>query len=216
MKKSAFNKETILVFHCSSKGLECYGEGTIGDHISDLFPPCDEDGNEIEGEYKDESGNGVGLTTADVCTGLGLIDIDGPNNSTYTMQLKHISYRDKEAWAAVHHSDSFTAENIVLYFCEGESKEHIAAICGELDYELEEDEDEEILDMNKAEKLTQTLISALGEDIATMEAAMAALRLSIGLVTCFTVADEKGSKKERVIYFFKGAVSATVNDLNIE
>lgn len=137
-RKSYFSAETILAFRCKNQHLECMGEGKIGDYTSDLFSPCDEDGNEIDGEYTDESGNGVGLTTADVRSGIGTIDIDGVYDTIYTVRLGSISYTDKEAWAAVKHSDSFTAENVVLFFLNGESDEHIAAICGELDVNAED------------------------------------------------------------------------------
>ena len=138
-RKSCFSAETILAFRYKNQQLECLGEGRIGDYTDELFPPCDENGNEIEGEYTDDSGNGVGLTTADVRSGIGTIDIDGVYDTIYTVRLGSISYTDKEAWAAVKHSDSFTAENVVLFFLDEESREHIAdMICGELGVNVED------------------------------------------------------------------------------
>ena len=149
MKKNLyFTAETIIAFQISGGGgnrrsIDCLGEGKIGDYTADLFAPTDEEGNPTEGEYTDETGNGVGLTIAEERTGIGRIDIDGDYNTIYTRKLANIEYTDEEARAMVHHSDGFTREQAILYFISDETREHTEAILAELD--IDEDEWDEYL-----------------------------------------------------------------------
>lgn len=123
MNKSFFTDETIIAFHIGRGGvynnpnfLTCLGEHKIGDFIDDLFPPTDDEGNEIEGEYTDDCGNLVDLTTSDVKSGIGRINIDEEYDTTYTEKLGDIHPYSREAYAMVNESDSFTKEQAILYF----------------------------------------------------------------------------------------------------
>ena len=144
MKKTLFfNEETIVAFRINGGGgnrrrVSCLGEHKISDFTDDLFSPVDEEGNEIEGEYHDECGNGVGLTTEEARTGIGRIDIDGDYDTTYTLKLGDINYDDEEARAMVQESDLFTAEQAILYFINGESRQNAEAILGELGVDMDE------------------------------------------------------------------------------
>lgn len=152
-QKSFFTADTIIAFHIGRGGrfhnqgyCTILGEHSINDFTNDLFSPMDEDGNEIEGEFRDDSGNGVGLTTDEARTGIGCIDIDGDYDTTYTIRISDIDIYGREGEAIRHalnnnDGDSFAAENIVRYLCEGESETSIDAILSELDLEREEIEE---------------------------------------------------------------------------
>lgn len=131
-----FDENTIVAFKISNGGkLSCLGEHQIGEFTSDLI--------EKDGEYYDDSMNSVGLTVEEEATGIGRIDIDGVYDTVYTKYLADIDYTDREAWALVHDADSFTAEQAVLYFINGESAEHAESICAELDVDYSDYCDEE-------------------------------------------------------------------------
>lgn len=136
MKKLFFSAETILAFEYSGRGTKCLGEHKIDDYLEDLFPPIDEDGNEIEGEYTDDSGNLVGLTTEDVKTGIGTIRIDGPH-CIYAKKLGDISFDSAEARSMVR-SDGFMREQAILYFVHGETPTARKVILSELDVDMDE------------------------------------------------------------------------------
>lgn len=152
-KNLYFNEETIVAFQIYGGGgnnrkVRCLGEAKIGDFISeyDLCYPTDEDGNDIEGEFTDCNGNGVGLTTEEVRTGIGCINYDGEYDTVVTVRLGEIEYTSKEAYAMVNDSDHFTAEQAVLYFINGESIENAEQIINEIGADVEdffEDDEEE-------------------------------------------------------------------------
>ena len=111
-----------------------------------MYAPTDEDGNEIEGEYTDCNGNGVGLTIEEVRTGIGCINNDGDYDTVVTVRLGEIEYTSEEAYAMVNDSDLFTAEQAVLYFINGERYENAEQIINELGADVEdffEDNEEE-------------------------------------------------------------------------
>lgn len=149
--KTYLNENSVIAFKIYGGGgnrrkLVCLGEHKIGDFTDDLFSPVDEEGNDIEGEYIDEAGNPVGLTTEDVRNGIGCIDIDGEYNTTYTKHLGDIDYDSDEAHAMVHKYSELNEDWVVGYFCNGKSEEAAKAIIGELGLDIEdyfEDEDEE-------------------------------------------------------------------------
>lgn len=63
------------------------GEHKIGEFIDDYNLYL----NEEEGEYYDDGGNSVGLTSAEVESGVGSIDYDGQYNTTYTTEINTYS-----------------------------------------------------------------------------------------------------------------------------
>lgn len=147
MKKELFfNDETIIAFHIGRGGkynnqgfLTCEGEHKIGDFTDGLFSPTDEDGDEIDGEYTDDCGNGVGLTTEDVRSGIGTINIDGEYDTTYTTTMGEIDPNGKEAYAMVNYSDPFTSEQAIMYFMsEIKNEEAKKQLLADLDVEQEE------------------------------------------------------------------------------
>lgn len=151
-KKSWFNENTIIAFHIGRGGrfnnsgyCTILGEHNINDFTGDLFSPMDEEGNELEGEFTAENGSGVGLTTAEARTGIGRIDLDGEYDTTYTIFLRDLDINRREGEAlrnAFEHNDGDTwaAENIVRWLCEGESDTSIDCILNTLDLEREEQE----------------------------------------------------------------------------
>ena len=149
--KTYLNENSVIAFKIYGGGgnrrkLACLGEHKIGDFTDDLWSPVDEEGNDIEGEYKDDAGNPVGLTTEDVRTGIGRIDIDGEYNTIYTKRLGDIAYDSEEAYAMAQTISDICEEWVVGYFCNGESDEAAKAIIGELGLDIDdyfEDEDEE-------------------------------------------------------------------------
>lgn len=142
------NENSIITFRIYGGGgnrrqVCIMDERPISDYTSDLFSPCDEEGNEIEGEYTDECGNGVGLTTAEARTGIGRIDIDGDYDTYYAIRVKDVDiYGDEGEAIRNDRSNSFVTEQLVLWLCQGESESAIDAILGELDYEREEEEED--------------------------------------------------------------------------
>lgn len=122
-KEMFFTEETIIAFHIGRGGkynnagfVTCLGEGKIGDYTDGIYAPTDDDGEEIDGEYTDDCGCGVGLTTEEVKSGIGTICIDGEYDTTYTQQLGDIDPYSKEAYAMVNYSDDFIREQAILYF----------------------------------------------------------------------------------------------------
>lgn len=114
---------TIVAFHIyggggNRKRLECLGEHPIGYFTDDLWFPMDENDNIIPGELKDDAGNSVGLTTEDIKTGLGTIDIDGDYNTIYTKLAKSIDPESPEAYAIMHSHD-ISAPHWWSYFTDG-------------------------------------------------------------------------------------------------
>lgn len=156
-KESYLNEESIIAFHIGRGGrfynpgyCTIKGEYDIRYYFNtlNLFVPTDDEGNEIEGEIYAGDGNGVGLTTSELETGIGKIDIDGEYNTTYTIRLKDIDIYGREGEAirnALNHNDgdSWTAENIVRWLCEGEDQLHIDCILEQLDLEEESDEEDD-------------------------------------------------------------------------
>lgn len=135
--KTHLNANSVIAFHIYGGGgnrrrIECLGEHKIGDFIDDLFEPENEGG-----EYRDESGNGVGLTEADVKSGIGCIDIDGEYDTTYTKRLGNIEYTDEEAHSMAHCSD-IAEEWVVGYYCSNENDENAKAIIGELGLDIDD------------------------------------------------------------------------------
>jgi hypothetical protein len=145
--RTYLNENSVIAFKIYGGGgnrrkIACLGEHKIGDFIDDLWAPTDEEGNEIEGEYRTDTGNLVGLTTEDVRNGIGRIDIDGEYNTIYTKRLGDIDYTDEEAYAMAQ-SAEFIEEWVVGYFCNGESDENAKAIIGDLGLDVWEYFDED-------------------------------------------------------------------------
>ena len=71
-----------LKFRDESSGIgSCY-------EMEQLFPPCFKNGKERKtGEYKDDQGNGVGLTVEMVKSGIGEINLDREFDTVYTKFL---------------------------------------------------------------------------------------------------------------------------------
>lgn len=150
--KTYLNENSVIAFKIYGGGgnrrrLACLGEHKIGDFIDDLWAPTDEEGNEIEGEYRTDTGNPVGLTTEDVRSGIGRIDIDGEYNTIYTKRMGDITYDSEEAYAMAHSTCEISDDWVVGYFCNGETDENAKAIIGELGLNLweyfDEDDDNE-------------------------------------------------------------------------
>lgn len=147
-----FTEETIIAFHIGRGGkynnagfVTCEGEKKIGDYTDGLYAPTNDDGEEIDGEYTDDCGCGVGLTTEEVKSGIGTICIDGEYDTTYTLQLSDIDPYSKEAYAMVNYSDSrFTREQAILYFLSEinneDAKKQLLA-----DFDVDKDEWEEYI-----------------------------------------------------------------------
>ncbi len=144
--KNYLTDNTIVAFHVSGGGgnrrqLECLGEHMIGDFIDDdLWAPVDEDGNEIEGEYMDNNGNPVGLTTAMVRSGLGIINLDGDYDTYYTKRLGDIKYTDEEAYAMANswRNSDITEEDVVAYYCQDQSEEMCKVIIKKLGLNIDD------------------------------------------------------------------------------
>ena len=135
--KTYLNANSVIAFHIYGGGgnrrrIKCLGEYKIGDFTDDLFEPENEGG-----EYRDDSGNGVGLTEAEVRSGIGCIDIDGDYDTIYTKRLGDIKYTDEEAYAMAQSSE-LSEEWVVGYFCNGESDEKAKAIIGKLGLDVED------------------------------------------------------------------------------
>lgn len=140
--KTYLNENSVIAFHVYGGGgnrrrIECLGEHKIGEFTDDLWAPVDEYGIEIEGEYRTDTGNPTGLTTAMVKSGIGRIDIDGDYDTIYTKRLGDIKYTDEEAYAMAQSSE-LSEEWVVGYFCNGESDEKAKAIIGKLGLDVED------------------------------------------------------------------------------
>ena len=140
--KTYLNENSVIAFKIYGGGgnrrkLACLGEHTIGDFTGDLWAPTDEEGNEIEGEYRTDN-YPVGLTTADVRSGIGRIDIDGEYNTIYTKRLGDIEYTSEEAYAMVNNYSELIEEWVVGYYCNGESDENAKAIISELGLDVDD------------------------------------------------------------------------------
>lgn len=96
---SMYGKETLLHFHVGRGGRffnpgQITFEGIVSgiDSIPsfcNLFGQIDEEGNELPGEweYRDECGNGVGLTNTELKSGVGHIVFDPGYNEDYVIRL---------------------------------------------------------------------------------------------------------------------------------
>jgi hypothetical protein len=84
-------ENTIVAFHVGrggrfhNAGFKTFiGEKKISDFTDDLFIKDRENGKFCTPEYTDGGGNPVGLTVKEAETEIGIIDIDGGYNTTYT------------------------------------------------------------------------------------------------------------------------------------
>ena len=91
--------KTIVAFHIGRGGIfynpgyiSFIGEKTISDFVDNLFLSEEEE----EKEFLDGNGNSVGLTLADVESGIGTINIDGGYDTTYTCYLTDCSDSELE------------------------------------------------------------------------------------------------------------------------
>ena len=126
-------KKTILEFkigkidakgkcHQNGGGLKFIGESKgIGssDAMDQLFPPCFKNGEERKtGEYKDDQGNGVGLTVEMVKSGIGEINFDREFDTVYTKYLDE-KLTEKEI-QAIFNSGTWLLDELLKYFTQSE------------------------------------------------------------------------------------------------
>lgn len=106
---SMYGKDTLLHFHVG-RGGSFYNPGQITfegivsgiDSIPpfcNLFGQKDEEDNELPGEweYKDECGNGVGLTNTEAKSGVGHIVFDTGYNEDYVIRLADCGEKEIDA-----------------------------------------------------------------------------------------------------------------------
>ncbi len=104
-----YGNDTLLWFHIG-RGGQFYNPGYISfegickgiDSIPsfcELFSQCDEEGNDLQGEweYKDETGDGVGLTSTDVKSGVGHIVLERGYNEDYVIRLGNCGDEEVDA-----------------------------------------------------------------------------------------------------------------------
>lgn len=123
-----FTDNTILAFKIYGGGgnrrrVKCLGEYPIGHFTYDLFLDCDEEGNIVGTEYKDDSGNFVGLTVEQEKTGIGRIDIDGDYNTIYTKRCIDIDCDSTEAYAIMKDCADVEAAEFWQYITDGVTDE---------------------------------------------------------------------------------------------
>ena len=94
-----YGKDTLLHFHVGIGGMSFKPyhitfQGVVDGikdtpHFDELFDQIDEEGNEMPGEweYKDECGNGVGLTNIEANAGVGRIIFERGYNEDYVIKL---------------------------------------------------------------------------------------------------------------------------------
>ena len=87
--------ETIVAFHIGRGGRfynpghkTFIGEKKITDFVQELFL------NEDETHFVDSNGNDVGLTIVESETGIGIIELDGYYDTTYTCFLSDCSFEE--------------------------------------------------------------------------------------------------------------------------
>ena len=98
-------KNTIVAFHIGRGGsfynpghLTFIGVQKIGetsDFLNNCFPPADE--SDPEAEWHDGSGNSVGLTNAQLESGIGRIDQDGHYDTIYTKKIEGLDENEIDA-----------------------------------------------------------------------------------------------------------------------
>jgi hypothetical protein len=104
-------KDTIVAFHIGRGGrfsnpghLSFLGVQKINetsDFLNNCYPPrladSEEDDQSPDAEWHDGNGNGVELTNAQIESGIGLINLDGHFDTTYTTTVGKLSEQEIEA-----------------------------------------------------------------------------------------------------------------------
>jgi hypothetical protein len=111
--KNLENK-TIVAFHIGRGGrfnnaghTSFVGEKSISNFVDSLFL------NEDETEYTDGNGNKIGLTVKECNSGIGIINIDGGYDTTYTCYLQDCSDEELEIIAKTKEERGyFASENL--------------------------------------------------------------------------------------------------------
>lgn len=143
-EKIYITADTVIAFHigCGSRSHNpgyrtVSGEFQIGSFTESLFLQDD-------GTYTDCAGNSVGLTSEDVSSGIGRIELDGDYDTTYTLRLGDADMKGKEGDAVrntLHDNrgDRWVAEQMVIWACRNMNETEQAALLKDLGLENEED-----------------------------------------------------------------------------